>query len=566
MTPQAGVRREVNMSDASLQASTEPTQRDKWLHRGQVAAVVLTGLLLAGTLWFLWTESNWVTPRSNDPRTAFLDGTPGTEILPLSVMQLLPDMFPEQFEPAGKSAGDWIAQFGFTRRPVADGGNPGLPVGFVISQYRPKSGAPSPVPFVAVGCAACHSAEIRVSETSPPFVVYGAGTNSGNFLAFVDALRTAVLDEERMTPAKIAEAYEKKFGHKPSLAERLIIRGWLMQIRSQFSENLPKYDDPFSGSELRDASNISVGPSRTQPFRNLVRLALDRPATADFGYSKVPAVYHEERRKWGQFDGGIRDFHARSALAAISSGATVDNTTVPEIRDNIMRSTDFTRTLAGPRFEQALGIKPDAARAARGRNVYITHCTSCHGAPGAGPDEWTAGPRQGEVFSPDVIGTDPERVRYRHADELADKVYAMLPVGHPFHFERNDLRPLPAGAPGFPSAMGYISYPLESVFSRAPYLHNGSVPTLAELINLQRRRDVFYRGNNVYDTEWVGLKVPDKPDARRYFRYNAAWRGNSNLGHDYPWPYPAGGWSLSNPDHRQKAEALKDLLEYLKTL
>src|SRR2546427_4317706 len=39
------------------------------------------------------------------------------------------------------------------------------PVGFVISQYRPKSGAPSPVPFVAVGCAACHSAEIRVSET-----------------------------------------------------------------------------------------------------------------------------------------------------------------------------------------------------------------------------------------------------------------------------------------------------------------------------------------------------------------------------------------------------------------
>ena len=58
----------------------------------------------------------------------------------------------------------------------------------------------------------------------------------------------------------------------------------------------------------------------------------------------------------------------------------------------------------------------------------------------------------------------------------------------------------------------------------------------------------------------------DKPDARRYFRYNAAWRGNSNLGHDYPWPYPAGGWNLSNPDHRQKAEALKNLLEYLKTL
>jgi hypothetical protein len=396
-------------------------------------------------------------------------------------------------------------------------------------------------------------------------LVYGAGSNSINFLAWVDALRTAVLDSERLTPARIADAYEAKFHTRLSLTERLMIRGWLRQARQQFAANLPKYDAPFAGPELLDSRTMPVGPSRTQPFRNLVRLVLDRPAI-DAGSSKIPAVYWEQRREWGQFDGGIHDFHARSAMAAMSSGATVDNMALPEIRDNIIRSTDYTMTLAGPRFETALGVKIDAARASRGHDVYTQHCSGCHGSPGATPAEWIRGRAQGVVFPPEVIGTDPERLRYRHAQELAEKVHAHFPPGHPFRFERNDLRPLPPGAPGYPSLSGYIRYPLEAEFSRAPYLHNGSVPTLAELINLERRRDVFYRGNNLYDTARVGLLVPDKPDARRYFRYDATARGNGNRGHDYPWPYPEGGWNPGDPGHQQKVHALEDLLEYLKTL
>jgi hypothetical protein len=546
-------------------APPRPGFWQRWQHRGQVAAVCLTLLLLAGTAWLLWAEAGWVPPRSNDQRTAFIDGTPGTELIPLAVLKVLPDMFPDQFQPGGKDAGDWIEQFGFTRRPAGDGGDPDLPVGFTVSNYRPKSGSPSPVVFVGVGCAACHSTAIRTSDTAA-VVVYGAGNNSINFLAWVDGLRTVLLDEERMTPAKIFQAYAAKFKTRLPLAEQLMARAWLQQSRAQFAGNLPKYDSPYSGAELRDPDSMPLGPSRTQPFRNLVRLILDRPAAADWGYSKIPCVYWESRREWGQFDGGIHDFHARSAMAAMSSGATVDNMALPEIRDNIIRATDYTMTLAGPSFEKTFGIKPDPARVARGREVYNAYCAGCHGAPGATSEEWKRGKDLGVVFKPEAIGTDPERVRYRHADELADKVYAHFPEGNPFHFDRNDLRPLPPGAPGYPSVAGYISHPLEGLFSRAPYLHNASVPTLAELINLERRRDVFYRGNNVYDVERVGLVVPDKPDGRRYFRYDATVRGNSNRGHDYPWPYPDGGWNRSNPEHAKKMGALTDLLEYLKTL
>jgi hypothetical protein len=98
---------------------------------------------------------------------------------------------------------------------------------------------------------------------------------------------------------------------------------------------------------------------------------------------------------------------------------------------------------------------------------------------------------------------------------------------------------------------------LESVYARAPYLHNGSVNTLAELINLKPRRTLFYRGDNLYDPKDVGLVAPEQPDAKRYFRFDTAQFGNSNRGHDYPWAYKGAGWNEQD---------LVDLLEYLKTI
>ena len=99
--------------------------------------------------------------------------------------------------------------------------------------------------------------------------------------------------------------------------------------------------------------------------------------------------------------------------------------------------------------------------------------------------------------------------------------------------------------------------PMDSAFARAPYLHNGSVLTMAELINLKPRRDVFYRGDNLYDPIDLGLIAPDQPDVRHYYKMDTSRDGNSRKGHDYPWPYEGPGWDKA---------ALEDLLEYIKTL
>src|SRR5262249_38052624 len=100
---------------------------------------------------------------------------------------------------------------------------------------------------------------------------------------------------------------------------------------------------------------------------------------------------------------------------------------------------------------------------------------------------------------------------------------------------------------------GYANQPLDGIWARAPYLHNGSVPTLRDLLEpAERRPPVFYRGYDVFDQAKVGL-VSNRPaaDGRTYFRYDTSLPGNSNSGHDY---------ATSLPDEDKRA-----VVEYLKT-
>jgi len=235
-------------------------------------------------------------------------------------------------------------------------------------------------------------------------------------------------------------------------------------------------------------------------------------------------------------------------------GATLDNLVIPDITHNVEHSIAYTLDLKGPSYQQLFGAQGhaiDPARAARGRDLYMQSCAGCHGVRAA-DGSWTRGEEQGVVFAADRLGTDPERANFRYYDNLADILYAYFPAKSPLRPKREDLRPGPAGR-----THGYISYPLEAVFSRAPYFHNGSVPTLAEVINLKPRREVFYRGDTLYDPVDAGVVAPAVPDRRSYFRFDTREHGNSNRGHDYPWAYQGPGWD---------PKALADLLEFLKTL
>jgi hypothetical protein len=100
---------------------------------------------------------------------------------------------------------------------------------------------------------------------------------------------------------------------------------------------------------------------------------------------------------------------------------------------------------------------------------------------------------------------------------------------------------------------GYIAAFLDGIWLKAPYLHNGSVPSLRDLLEpAANRPKVFYRGYDVYDTAKLGF-VSNGPQAERVgSKIDVERKGNGNLGHEFGVTLPS---------------AEKDaLIEYLKTL
>jgi hypothetical protein len=100
---------------------------------------------------------------------------------------------------------------------------------------------------------------------------------------------------------------------------------------------------------------------------------------------------------------------------------------------------------------------------------------------------------------------------------------------------------------------GYIAAFLDGIWLRAPYLHNGSVPTLRDLLKpVAERPKVFYRGYDVYDLVDVGFVTQGAEAERVGTKFNVDERASSNQGHEYG---------------TQLTVAEKDaLIEYLKTL
>jgi hypothetical protein len=114
-----------------------------------------------------------------------------------------------------------------------------------------------------------------------------------------------------------------------------------------------------------------------------------------------------------------------------------------------------------------------------------------------------------------------------------------------------DARALESLVPDLtPPPPSYKGRPLNGVWATAPFLHNGSVPSLAELLRSpEDRSKTFYLGHREYDPVDVGYVNQSFPGA---FPFDTTLHGNSNAGHNY-------GTRLS-------AEEKLQLIEYIKTL
>jgi hypothetical protein len=438
-------------------------------------------------------------PTFDSAEDQFKYGSVGIETeegIPYWIWQVLPRVFADKLpRPGGYGA------FGFQWEPGRE-----LPVGF--SKVELFGG-----PRVAINCAFCHTSSYRTSELARPTLVAAGPGNQIDPQAYVKFLQ-AVAADPRFEADTLLTAMQGLT--TLSWTERMRYRLLLIPAtRRALQKQRRQYDWMYRNPEW--------GPGRIDPFNPVKFGMLKLPVDDTIGTADMLSIWNMRARQgmplhWDGLGASLREVVLSSALG-----------------DGASRSSIHLSNLA--RIEQwLLDVKPpaypfevDRVMAAEGRKAYDAHCASCH-APG--------GPRTGSVIPVEEVGTD--RHRLDMWTPASPEAYNRFADGYEWDFR------------GFRKTSGYVAQPLDGVWLRAPFLHNGSVPSLQELLEPQTgRRATFYRGYNVYDPARVGF-VSDGAATRAGVPYDTTVPGNGNAGHVY-------GVTLT-PAQKQA------LLEYLKTL
>jgi hypothetical protein len=258
------------------------------------------------------------------------------------------------------------------------------------------------------------------------------------------------------------------------------------------------------------------GPGRVDTFnppKVLLNFPMDKIPTNEWiGLCDFPSVWNQRQREGMQlhWDGNNTSVQERNRSAAFGTGATPPTLD----RESMRRIEDWLYDEAKP---PAFPFPIDEAKAARGKGLYQEYCLKCHGASGS---DFT-GELVGKVTPIEEIKTDRWRLD-SYSQELAanqNLLYAAYPEERFRHFRKT---------------FGYANQPLDGLWLRGPYLHNGSVPTLRDLLEpASRRPQTFYRGYDVIDPIRVGfLSSVAEEEGRNYFFFDTRLPGNGNQGHE----------------------------------
>lgn len=251
----------------------------------------------------------------------------------------------------------------------------------------------------------------------------------------------------------------------------------------------------------------------------------------------VPPWWHMQKKHAMFYVGAGRGDHARIMMTAstlcvdtVEEAAAID-AYFPDVRA-------FLLSLEPPVYPYPI----DRAKADTGRGVFERDCARCHGTYG----DLETYPNL--VVATSEVGTDATLAR--GAGQFADRYINWFNAS--FFGELSFLAPAP----------GYVAPPLDGIWATAPYLHNGSVPTLRALLDSSRRVPFFTRSfdSTDYDREAVGWRTTalatgqsEPPQGTRAsYIYDTTILGYGNGGHTY--------------GDRLRADERDALIEYLKTL
>jgi hypothetical protein len=405
------------------------------------------------------------------------------------------------------------------------------------------------IDVVYLNCAVCHIGTVRDNPGAKPRVVPGMPAQQLNLGAFEHFLTTIPLDQ-RFTPQRILDQIDAmqndphRLIPKPDFINRLIFRYYAAYLMREKMLML--------NQRLSFIHADTWGPGRVDTFNAPKALLNFNMTHADprelMGNADFPSIWNQGPREGMQlhWDGNNTSVDERNLSAAFGTGAyppTLDAKLVLRTRNWLLTA----KPLAYP-----YAIDPQLAQ--QGAPIYAQYCAACHGTRDA-PFR-SSPPRKdefvGTVVAIDKIGTDRHRLdSYTY---LVAANQSTLYAGYEKDWGFN--KPYPFRFCHFHKTAGYANMPLDGIWLRAPYLHNGSVPNLRELLEPSTARSqTFFRGNDVYDPQNVGFvsNVAAQGDTQ-FFKFDTATLGNGNQGHEGP-EY---GTNISDAEKRA-------LIEYLKT-
>ncbi len=411
--------------------------------------------------------------------------------VPYAVVRALPELCEDYLPATARGAAQGYSSLGLIEERGHD-----LPVGFSRRRVRGMD-------LVGLNCGLCHVGQVQESATSEARTFVGMPANTVD-LGSLDRFVRKCVSDSRFNLDNVLEVLE---------AEGVEI-GWLERVRLQLGEfersreRLLRLVD-----QLRFLQEVpEAGPGRVDTVNaTKVLLSLDSGARQDREVASVDfaAIWQQGKKARMNlyWDGSNDSMQERHLLGAIHTGA-VGTADIPQV----MRVRNLFEAEQPP--EYPFPVREE--RLPRGRQVYEQYCSECHGRDGRD----LSGGQVGKVTPLGQIGTDSGRLD-AYTETVSEAQRTLSPDGQ-VSFRR------------FKPTAGYANIPLDGLWLRAPYLHNGSVPSLRDLLEPSERRPRrFYRGSRRYDPRRVGF-VSSEPeqDGRPLFDYDTTQLGNSNRGHE----------------------------------
>jgi len=490
----------------------------------------------------------------------------------------------------------YLARFGFLPDSTSEQNPDGLPVGFakdtVIDPQTKNS-----MEVVGLTCAACHTGQLEYKGKG---IRIDGGSATVQLAAFQTELGYAVAYADKV-PFRFERFAKRVLGENASEEAT-------QQLRTQLEAVLAKGLAEQNIAEEKKLYTAEGGFGRTDALARIGNLVFgtelnnDNLRVADAPVN-FPPLWYTSWFDWVQYNGSIQQPMVRNIGESLGVRAAV-NLSNPQAglyssTVNVKNLRDMEALLAGP--EPFAGVRPpawpealfgaiDQMNAAAGKKLYEQHCQSCHLPPvnsaeiqNQQSNYWASGLEDRRFLKMRLtplsdIGTDPKMAtnwQQRTAvtgdlglgtvsaakglqvvtDKIASLKYDELGLSPEQRIEWNGFRNSGVSAP-----LAYKARPLGGIWATPPYLHNGSVPNLYQLLlPAAQRAKTFYTGSREFDPKYVGYSTSPFEGG---FEFRTSDVGNSNAGHEFR-NAPVGNGVIGPELTDDERWAI---IEYLKTL